>query len=65
MDKEETCICEYYSLERGDTLYVSADWDGGIGFDYIRDIRFCPVCGKELPEERLQFGDNKQKIQSP
>lgn len=52
MNKEEKCVCEYHSLERGDTLYVSADWDGGIGFDYIRDIRFCPVCGKELPEER-------------
>lgn len=52
MDKEEKCVCEYYSLERGDMLYVSADWDGGIGFDYIRDIRFCPICGKELPEER-------------
>lgn len=34
--------------ERGDTLYESSDWDGGIGFDYIRNIRFCPICGREL-----------------
>lgn len=34
--------------ECGDKLYESADWDGGIGFDYIRDIRFCPICGREL-----------------
>lgn len=49
---EKKCVCEYYELEQGDTLYVSAHWDGGLAFDYIRDIKFCPVCGKELPEER-------------
>ena len=38
--------CE--SLENGDTLYSMSDWDGGIGFDYIRDIKYCPVCGKRL-----------------
>lgn len=36
------------SHEQGDTLYESSDWDGGIGFDYIRDIKFCPLCGREL-----------------
>lgn len=39
-------VCE--SLCSGDTLYVSSDWDGGIGFDYIRDVRYCPVCGRRL-----------------
>lgn len=34
--------------ECGDTLYESANWDGGVGFDYIRDIRFCPICGRKL-----------------
>ena len=34
--------------ECGDTLYESADWDGGVSFDYVRDIRFCPICGREL-----------------
>lgn len=34
--------------EYGDTLYESSDWDGGIGFDYIRNIRFCPICGRKL-----------------
>ena len=39
-------LCE--NLEYGDTLYMSSDWDGGIGFDYIRDIKFCPKCGRRL-----------------
>lgn len=37
--------------ECGDTLYESSDWDGGIGFDYIRDIRFCPICGRGLYDD--------------
>ncbi len=37
--------------EEGDTLYESADWDGGIGFDYIWDIKFCPLCGRKLRGE--------------
>ena len=44
--------CDYHGLEQGDTLYISSDWDGGIGFDYIRNIKYCPVCGKKLPETR-------------
>ena len=39
-------FCKFH--EDGDTLYSSSDWDGGIGFDYIRDIKFCPLCGKRL-----------------
>ena len=32
-----------------------SDWDGGIGFDYIRDIHYCPICGKELKKyDQLQ-----------
>ena len=45
-------ICE--NLEDGDTLYVSSDWDGGIGFDYIRDIKYCPVCGRKLRAEQTE-----------
>lgn len=36
------------SLESGNMLYQLSDWDGDIGFNYIRDIRFCPVCGRKL-----------------
>ena len=43
------CVCETEGLERGDTLYVERSWDGGIEFNYIQPIKFCPVCGKELP----------------
>ena len=47
--KECSC-CEHLGLEYGDTLYNMSDWDGGIGFDYLRDIKYCPVCSKELPK---------------
>lgn len=40
------CKCDFGKChEQGDTLYESSDWDGGIGFDYIRDIKYCPLCG--------------------
>ena len=44
--------CEFcQNHEQGDTLYESSDWDGGIGFDYIRDIKYCPLCGSLLNGE--------------
>jgi len=49
-EMNDNCVCNEYGLESGDTLYISADWDGGIGFDYIRNIQYCPVCGKKLGE---------------
>ena len=48
-DKEACTVCE--GLESGDTLYSYSDWDGGIGFDYIRDIKYCPMCGRRLTDE--------------
>ena len=52
-DKDEPaeCICEYEELEKGDTLFKHSSWEGGYEFKYIRPIRYCPVCGKELPGE--------------
>ena len=49
-------MCEFcQNHEQGDTLYESSDWDGGIGFDYIRDIKYCPICGNKLnSEDELQ-----------
>ena len=45
-------MCEFcQNHEQGDTLYEPSDWDGGIGFDYIRDIKYCPICGKKLNSE--------------
>lgn len=47
--KQQPEPCELCSnLEKGDTLYQSSDWDGGIGFDYIWDIQYCPKCGRRL-----------------
>lgn len=44
--------CEFcLNHEQGDTLYESSDWDGGIGFDYIRNIKYCPLCGRMLNAE--------------
>ena len=40
-------VCD--GLEDGDTLYIYSEWDGGIEFDHIRDIHFCPKCGRRLP----------------
>ena len=48
---ENKCVCEYEGLEQGDTLYIERSWDGGIEFNYIRNIKYCPVCGRELPNE--------------
>lgn len=46
-DIVEPCdFCECH--EKGDTLYEATSWDGGISFDYIRNIKYCPLCGKEL-----------------
>lgn len=36
---------------KDDTLYESSSWDGGIGFDYIRDIKYCPICGRTLSDD--------------
>ena len=47
--QEENYCCEFCANhEDGDTLYETSDWDGGIGFDYIRDIHYCPICGQRL-----------------
>ena len=51
---EKFCIfCS--SHEDGDTLYDMSDWDDGIEFNYIRNIHYCPICGKKLKKERLEF----------
>ena len=56
MMREEKCICEYHELEQGDTLYVLRSWDGGLDFNYIWDIKYCPICGKELPDDWCKEG---------
>lgn len=47
--KNPCTTCE--GLKRGDTLYTSSDWDVSIEFNYIWNIKFCPVCGRELNNE--------------
>ncbi len=50
-EQKQDALCDFcsnYGLEDGDTLYISADWDGGVAFDYIRDIHYCPKCGRKL-----------------
>jgi len=50
----ETCSCptgRYHDLEQGDTLYRYGSWDGGLEFNYIHNIKYCPLCGKLLPGE--------------
>lgn len=45
-----------------DTLYTSSDWDGGIGFDYIRNIKYCPICGKNCPNKGEYMDEKALKI---
>ena len=47
-DKKYCYFCQEHS--KGDTLYDSTSYDGGLGFDYIPNIEFCPLCGDELKE---------------
>ena len=57
-------MCEFCrNHEQGDTLYESSDWDGGIGFDYIRDIKYCPLCGRKLDLD-LTFEKVMEEIQT-
>lgn len=49
VEPEKDRYCEFCTNhEDGDTLYEMSDWDGGIGFDYIKDIHYCPICGRRL-----------------
>lgn len=49
--EQSTEPCEFCrNHEKGNTLYESSTWDGGIGFDYIDNIKFCPICGRELQD---------------
>ena len=48
-DNKECRFCAEHF--KGDTLYECNGWDGGLSFDYIRNIKYCPLCGKELPND--------------
>ena len=57
-------MCKFcQNHEQGDTLYEPSDWDGGIGFDYIRDIKYCPLCGRKLGLD-LTFEKVMEEIQT-
>lgn len=44
-------ICEFcINHSKDDALYEMSSWDNGIGFEYIRNIKYCPICGRELEE---------------
>ena len=52
IERENKCpLCRKYGLEKGDSLYQVAYPDTGIDFYEIRNIQFCPLCGKELKED--------------
>lgn len=47
---EEDCpFCKEH--EQGDRLFEASDWDNGYGFEFINDIKYCPICGKALQDE--------------
>ena len=43
----EFCKCH----EQGDRLFEASDWDNGYGFEFVNDIKYCPICGKKLQDE--------------
>ena len=46
-EKKGPCkTCE--GLVFGDELYQYTSWDGGHGYEEIRDIQYCPRCGRRL-----------------
>ena len=45
---KECKLCQNIEIERGDTLYKSSSWDGGVGYDYIDNVQYCPLCGRKL-----------------
>ncbi len=51
MNTNKKCICFTLDFEEGDTLYKMYQYDWGIGYEYIENIKYCPVCGKKLPNE--------------
>ncbi len=60
----ECTLCRRYGLEKGDSLYQVYYPDSGISFDEIRDIRYCPLCGKKLKEDNTQ-PDEVQEDEAP
>lgn len=44
--KEECRYCR--ELDANDTLFMENNWDNGIEFEYIRSIKYCPICGRKL-----------------
>ena len=48
--KEKECeLCKKYGIEKGDSLYQRFYPD--LDFHEIRNIQYCPLCGKELKED--------------
>lgn len=45
-NKEPCYTCN--DLEAHSDLYTYSSWDGGINFDEISDIQYCPRCGRRL-----------------
>lgn len=52
------CICEFERLEQGDTLYAYKDIGSGITRPILySQIKYCPVCGKELPTPSIESSE--------
>ena len=47
--EKSKCICETDNLEEYDRLYKLSFREGGYFFKQI-EIRYCPICGRKLPD---------------
>lgn len=57
-DKEPCYTCN--DLEAHDDLYTYNSCDDGISFDGIRDIEYCPKCGRRL----LTYEEKKKRAEA-
>ena len=59
MVKEEPkCVCEEFNLHRGDTMYCNLEMSSTeANFKTIKDINYCPKCGKALPGVKYDYWD--------
>jgi len=53
------CECDFcLNHEKGDTLYSCYSDDVGITYEYVNNISFCPLCGKELRGKAEEIEEN-------
>lgn len=45
---DECCECKHSGLKYGDTVFMGIEADRSVVYLKIKDIQYCPLCGKKL-----------------